>query len=185
MTAEPPLWISRLELPLEPAAVHRARVHVRDTLGAWDVEASAIDDAELIVSELATNAVRHVEPPEGGGHFVLTLCRLPTTLRICLADEDPRPPVVRKPTDDGTGGRGLFLVSELSDYWGWRFPRPEEGAGKAVLAELRLTQPPAGEAKTGWDTGRVPPIPAADPFTRIHVRPAVREAIPGGPYVCA
>ncbi|MBD0739324.1 ATP-binding protein [Streptomyces sp. CBMA29] len=169
MTTEPPLWISRLELPLEPAAVHAARAHTRRTLSAWEVKDDVIDDAELIVSELATNSVQHVRSPEGGGsHFVLTLCRLPTTLRICLADEDPRPPVVREPTDDGTGGRGLFLVSELSDGWGYRFPRPEEGEGKAVLAELRLAQRPPGAAENGWDAGPVPPIPAADPFARVR-----------------
>lgn len=175
---EPPLRISRLELPLEAAAVHLARAHTRDTLSGWAVQADVIDDAELIVSELATNAVQHVQLPEGGGHFVLTLCRLPTTLRICLADEDPRPPVVREPTDDGTGGRGLFLVSELSERWGCRFPRPGEGAGKAVLAELRLTQPSHGEAESAWDTGPVPPIPAAHPF-------AVREVVQGGSFVHA
>lgn len=184
-TVEPPLWLSRLELPFEPAAVQQARTHTSSTLRDWAVKPNVIDNAELIVSELATNAVRHSKRPETGGRFVLTLCHLPKTLHIYVADDDPRPPVMRQPTDDGTGGRGLLLVNELSDCWGYSFPRPDEGTGKAVFAELRLVEPSPGDKEAAWDASPMPPIPDANPFTRARILSALREVIRGGPFVYA
>jgi anti-sigma regulatory factor (Ser/Thr protein kinase) len=159
MTVGTPLWTDRLELPLEPAAVHEARSHTEDTLSEWGVTGGVVEDALLIVSELATNAVRHSKPPQSGGQFVLTLCHLPKALQIYLADGDPQPPVMQEPTDDGTGGRGLILVNELSDKWGLRGPAPDEGPGKAVWAELCLAEPSliacAHEVAVRWDLGPI------------------------------
>jgi anti-sigma regulatory factor (Ser/Thr protein kinase) len=185
MTTEPPLWISRRELPLEPAAVHQAREHTRATLRDWAVPPDIIDDAELIVSELATNAVRHSQQPESGGQFVLTLCRLPRALNLYVYDDDPRPPVMRTTTDDDTDGRGLFLVGQLGDDWGCLFPRPDEGTGKAVMAMLRLGPVEPGEKDAPWDAHPMPPVPDANPWTRARIMTALREVIYGGPFIYA
>jgi len=183
MTTEPPLWLSRLELPLEPAAVHDAREHTRATLHDWDMTASVIDDAELIVSELATNAIRHSKSPEFGGQFVLTLCRLPRALNLYVYDDDPQPPVMRTAADDDTDGRGLFLVGTLADDWGCLFPQPYEGTGKAVMAEFRLGSVQPGEESAPWDATPMPPIPEGNPFTRARIMTALREVIYGGPFI--
>ena len=185
-TAEPPLWLNRRELPLELSAVPKARRHARQTLRDWGLEADIVENAELIVSELATNAVRHSERPPAGGRFVLTLIHLPETLQIYLADTDPRPPVALRPAEDATGGRGLLLVGELSDRWGIRLPTPDQGTGKAVVAELRLAGPSSGDAAANWDAGGpMPPIPDADPFTRARILTSLRDVVRGGPLVYA
>lgn len=183
LSDESPFWTRRLELPLEPAAVHVARAHAQATLSEWAIEPGVIEDALLIVSELATNAVRHSQPPESGGQFVLTLIHLPETLQIYLADDDPRPPVMQHPAENATGGRGLLLVSELSAMWGCRLPLPGQGSGKAVVAELRLVESSPGEAATAWDAGPMPPIPVANPFTRARVLSSIGRRFQAGEQV--
>jgi anti-sigma regulatory factor (Ser/Thr protein kinase) len=185
VTSNPPLWLSRLELPLEPAAVHEARAHTRATLHDWGMAASVIDDAELIVSELATNAIRHSKPPESSGQFVLTLCRLPRALNLYVYDDDPQPPVMRAASDDDTDGRGLFLVGQLGDDWGYLFPRPDEGTGKAVMATLRLGPVEPGEKSAPWDAHPMPPVPDSNPWTNARIMTALREVIHGGPFIYA
>jgi anti-sigma regulatory factor (Ser/Thr protein kinase) len=99
----------RWELGRTIAAAGEARAHVlryRDTLGedGWQ-------RARLLVSELATNAVRH-----GVGRIELRVTRTPTGLRFTVGDEGGRHPTPRTPGDDG--GFGLHLVDDLSDRWG-------------------------------------------------------------------
>lgn len=58
MSPEP--FTSRLELTAQTDAVRWARRHTRDVLSAWQVPSNHVDTAALAVSELVTNAVRHV-----------------------------------------------------------------------------------------------------------------------------
>lgn len=99
----------RWELERTTRAAGEARAHVdrhRDALGedAWR-------RARLLVSELATNAVRH-----GRGRIELRLSATADGLHVCVADEGGGRPVARTPGDDG--GHGLHLVADLSDRWG-------------------------------------------------------------------
>ncbi len=114
--------------PLEPdtAAIRRARKTVSDQLWAWGLS-SIVDDAELITSELVTNAIEH-----GGGVVELRLAALPHKVRISVIDASPATPKVT--TDRGlqVGGRGLAMVEKLATDWGH-----EAGPdGKEVWAEL-------------------------------------------------
>jgi hypothetical protein len=88
-------------------------------------------------------------------------------------------------TEDGTGGRGLILIDELSDCWDCRFPNPGQGTGKAVLAELRLVELSPGGTEAAWNANPMPPIPAANPFTKDRILSAAREVIRGGPFIYA
>ncbi|MEV6316046.1 SpoIIE family protein phosphatase [Streptomyces sp. NPDC051776] len=133
------------KLPTEPKSVARARELTREQLTAWGLE-QLVDTAELLVSELVTNALRYgagIPLGEPGGEIRLRLL-LDTTLVCEVWDGGLVQPRRRRARDTDEGGRGLQLVGLLSAGWGSRrTPR-----GKTVWFELVL---PDGET------------PAADP----------------------
>ncbi len=90
------------------------------------------DTAELLVSELVTNAVRYADAPIG-----LRLM-LDEVLRVEVADPLPDPPRQRRAARTDEGGRGLELVHSLADNWGTRV----EGEGKVVWFEQSLPMSP-------------------------------------------
>ena len=116
-------WTVAPELP----AVARARRTVRATLGDWGLSRLG-DTAELLTSELVTNALRYADGP-----ISVRLLR-DRTLLCEVHDESEIVPRLRAVSDDDDGGRGLHLVKELSDRWGTR----RTTAGKTVWFELRL-----------------------------------------------
>jgi anti-sigma regulatory factor (Ser/Thr protein kinase) len=106
--------------PGRAAEVGHAREFVRGVLGAdWP----ALDDVLLMVSEIASNAVRHTASADEGGSFDLTVSVTDDTLRVAVADRggSSQP---RLPDDDEdelgvlTGGRGLLIVDALASSWG-------------------------------------------------------------------
>jgi anti-sigma regulatory factor (Ser/Thr protein kinase) len=98
----------------DPPSISRARHEIESALSNALVDASAVGDVMLLVSELATNAVRHTETDE----FEVRLRVLPDRLRIEVWDDgDGFEPVVA-PSDDGSGGYGLFLLDRIADRWG-------------------------------------------------------------------
>ncbi|WP_370963649.1 ATP-binding protein [Amycolatopsis sp. cg9] len=103
------------------------RRFTRLTLRAWANSAVA-DDAQLLVTELVTNALRH-----GRGRPVLRLVVTGGQIRIEVFDDDPALPV-RRPAD-ADGGWGLALVERLSSAWGTR----RHGRGKVVWCALPAT----------------------------------------------
>ena len=96
--------------------------------GIADRDGDLVDTAVLLVSELATNAVRHAS-----GRFRLTLFAAHGVLRCEVGDTGCREPRVR---DTAAGaeesGRGMFLVDALARRWGCR----RDGPGKTVWFEL-------------------------------------------------
>ena len=114
-------------LDSEPATVARARKVVGDQLWGWGL-ASVVEDAELVTSELVTNALRH-----GTEAVELRLTALPDRVRICVLDTNTDD-VPRLLANDGLteGGRGLNLVQRLCLNWGHEVG-PD---GKQVWAEL-------------------------------------------------
>ncbi|MFC1412787.1 SpoIIE family protein phosphatase [Streptacidiphilus sp. N1-12] len=115
-----------------PTAASRARRLVRSVLVEWSLVA-LLDTAELLVSELVTNAVRYSEAPIG-----LRLSRTGRTLLVEVSDPLPDPPLERVSAGTDEGGRGLQLVHQLADSWGTR----AEGAGKVVWFEQALPAAP-------------------------------------------
>ncbi|MFI6818724.1 ATP-binding protein [Nonomuraea sp. NPDC050328] len=96
-------------------SILEARRFVSAFLGAWPT----LDDAILIVSELATNAIRHSHSGRPGGRFVVTLEVVGSSLRVEVRDEGgPRRPMLFPLCTTEPGGRGLAIVSELSAKWG-------------------------------------------------------------------
>jgi anti-sigma regulatory factor (Ser/Thr protein kinase) len=110
-------------IPAHERAVRDARRLVDTTLRRWAAPPRVVDDLVLIVSELAANAVLHGRPP-----IQLRLRRTQTHVVLELHDTAPYLPRKQRPTPDDEHGRGLQLVSSLSDRWGTR-PTAD---GKAV-----------------------------------------------------
>jgi anti-sigma regulatory factor (Ser/Thr protein kinase) len=111
----------------EPAAPRQARRFVTETLGYWSCQ-RLVDDANLLTSELVTNAVLHARTT-----VELTVCRTDGGVRVEVADDDPER-VERTPArrTHATTGRGLAMVAALSDHWGVTLAR----SGKSVWFEL-------------------------------------------------
>jgi anti-sigma regulatory factor (Ser/Thr protein kinase) len=121
----------------DPTAVAEVRVALRELLRrrSWGEEDQA-HIAELLTSELATNALVHTDRDAevtatlvGGRQAV---AQAADRLRVEVRDFVARHPVLRKPDSEGTNGRGLLLVQSLADAWGVR----PLGAGKVVWFEL-------------------------------------------------
>jgi anti-sigma regulatory factor (Ser/Thr protein kinase) len=113
----------------DPAALREVRRFVRRHLGS-SLDESMLEDAEIVVSELATNALWHACSP-----FRVTLAIGADAVRISVRDAAFDPPIRRAPGDVLVGGRGIELVASLSRAWG----TSEEPDGKTVWAELART----------------------------------------------
>lgn len=148
-----------VRFPTHPHSIRTARSLVVDALRAWGLGALA-DDARLVVSELATNAVLH----SGGRTFELSVARSGQAVRIAVGDDGavPAAAVVRRSRPAGatttalrpetTTGRGLGIVEELTSAWGVQV----DGAVKWVWAELS-----AGDARPDRPAERPAAAPAS------------------------
>jgi anti-sigma regulatory factor (Ser/Thr protein kinase) len=128
LTGIGPEDVAEWRLPLDVAEVRRARAAVREQLHAWGL-ARLADNAELMVGELVTNAVRHSHrrPVE------LRLVRGDTLL--CEVDDDDHElPTLLSAGPGDLKGRGLRVVSTLAREWGAN----RTTSGKSVWFELTL-----------------------------------------------
>ncbi|KAF4407746.1 MULTISPECIES: ATP-binding protein [Streptomyces] len=123
---------SRFELSATDSAPALARRHTRTALSAWRVPEDTRTVAELLVSELVTNAVQHGSGG-GGEPLALELERDGPLLHLRVSDSSGRPPVAVAPEESAESGRGLTIVAALSKEWGHRLL---PGGGKTVWCEL-------------------------------------------------
>ena len=114
--------------PAIPQSVHAARRFATDTLA--DSPEQALEAVELMVSELATNCIRHERMS-----FYVTISRAPREVRVEVTDSGSGMPTIRSPGPNDPSGRGLQIVDMLSDEWGIE---PEVPAGKTVWFSLAL-----------------------------------------------
>jgi anti-sigma regulatory factor (Ser/Thr protein kinase) len=123
------------ELPARAASVAEARAHVRRLVGRWRLCDDVCGAAQLVISELVTNAVLHA----GAGPIVCRLAPRPHGVRLEVRDQGGAYGVpirtVAGPEDEC--GRGLGLVAALSDAWGTE----PSGAGFAVWATIGVSRP--------------------------------------------
>jgi anti-sigma regulatory factor (Ser/Thr protein kinase) len=87
-----------------------------------------LDDARLVVTELATNAIVHA-----GSAFLVLAQVHESGVRVSVSDNSPIRPAVRGSDPLALSGRGLQLVQALSDDWGVEVT----AEGKTVWADLR------------------------------------------------
>ncbi|MEV6251556.1 SpoIIE family protein phosphatase [Streptomyces sp. NPDC051742] len=115
--------VAEWDVPRDPAAVSPVRNACARKLAEWGLEDISFG-AELILSELITNAVRYgIEP--------IQVRLLHSTSLICeVSDGSSTSPHIRRASDTDEGGRGLFLVAQYAEKWGTRYsPR-----GKTIWA---------------------------------------------------
>lgn len=116
-----------LDLPQALTSARQARAFVSEKVMEWELE-QLLDDALLVASELAANAVTHADSP----------CRIrlslnPATLRIDVLDTGVGTPEPQPASSTEEHGRGLHLVAALTTAWGLEVL---PGEGKLVWAEL-------------------------------------------------
>ncbi|MGW0838651.1 SpoIIE family protein phosphatase [Streptomyces sp. NPDC002787] len=122
-----PRRIATWDLPADPARVSEVRAAALRQLADWGLDEAAFA-AELMLSELVTNAVRH-----GAGPIRVRL--LHDRSLICeVSDTSNTAPHLRRAATTDEGGRGLFLVAQLSQSWGTRYTQE----GKVIWAECGL-----------------------------------------------
>jgi anti-sigma regulatory factor (Ser/Thr protein kinase) len=136
-------WPLSTSLPLGalPGATPCARLHARAVLHEWGMDDLA-EAAELIVSELVTNAVRASTAPDGSPRYdgtgmpvvVLRLASDRFKLLVEVWDVIPGAPATGHPGPDDESGRGLILVAAECDRWSWQ--SVPGWPGKVVWAEL-------------------------------------------------
>ncbi|SEE64208.1 PAS domain S-box-containing protein [Streptomyces sp. 3213] len=122
--------VASWDVPVDPAAVAETRRRASDRLASWGLEEAAFV-TKLVISELVTNAIRY-----GSAPIHLRLIKDETL--ICeVSDGSSTSPHLRRARVFDEGGRGLFLVAELTQRWGTRHTR----TGKTIWAEQFLSTP--------------------------------------------
>ncbi|MEU2715649.1 SpoIIE family protein phosphatase [Streptomyces sp. NPDC007205] len=124
----PPDDVASWSLPPEPASAARARALTSAKLNEWGLEHLAFT-TELIASELVTNVYRYASGPA-------TLRLIRERCLVCeVSDSSHTSPHLRRARTTDEGGRGLFLVAQMTERWGTRYTRE----GKTVWTEQSLT----------------------------------------------
>ncbi|ANP56854.1 histidine kinase [Streptomyces griseochromogenes] len=130
-----PAQVAEWDVPRDPAAVAPVRTACVRRLTEWGLEQVAFT-AELILSELITNAVRYGAEP-----ITVRLLRTVSaggpaagTLIFEVADGSSTSPRLRRAKVTDEGGRGLFLVARFAERWGTRYTP----TGKVIWAERPL-----------------------------------------------
>lgn len=122
----------RFQLPAQGASVAAARRRVRSRVPVWGFCEDTCDAAELVMSELFTNALVHT-----GSEQILCVLRAeePRTLYVEVADQGggSAGPAPRQAGAEDEGGRGLALVRAMAAAWG---DRPGLNGGRVVWAQL-------------------------------------------------
>jgi hypothetical protein len=143
----------------EAESARRAREFTRVTLQDWGL-AGCCDVAELVVSELVTNSLRHgllsAQWMPGEHPIGLTILRRDPYLVCMVTDPGSKRPIRIESGAGAEGGRGLQVVESCSVRWGWQ---PVSGEGKVVWALLQLRQlrqTPAGPGSAVSCGVRVP-----------------------------
>ncbi|MFY1677909.1 MULTISPECIES: ATP-binding protein [unclassified Streptomyces] len=133
-------WEYSLYVPNDPRAVTVGRRTLRLILTVHGMTLRA-DVAELLATELITNAVRHTQGPAA-----LRVRWAGGVLRIGAWDGDPQPPeAMPEPRNPALleGGRGLAMVRACADGWGWQPLSRFGNRGKCVWCELGTGEPEA------------------------------------------
>lgn len=169
MTASRNLTVKEGNLSPELESVVAARQIVLSAVESWKLSQGVGDDAALVASELATNAVLHARTS-----FMVSVSRLGSGVRVEVFDRNSVLPeaAAGRPEDllsiRSMTGRGLPLVAAISDRWGCDL----RGQGKVVWAEVgtgRLRVDPS-------PSPAFPPQPARPKLSDAAAAAGIKEA---------
>jgi serine/threonine-protein kinase RsbW len=116
-------------LPDGPEGASFARRAMARAADLWRLDREMTETALLLVSELATNAIRHGRPP-----VRMSLRWERNRLRVEVTDSSPALPQLSRTGPDQIGGRGLQIVQLLAARWG--ASTSSRRLGKTVWFEL-------------------------------------------------
>ncbi|MDP9418253.1 MAG: ATP-binding protein [Actinomycetota bacterium] len=106
---------AQLALRPTPRAPAQARATAKAVLLEWGIDAAeTLDVAELVISELVTNAIRHA----GSAGALLLHLEMSGGLLIAVADGSAIEPIAQELNDSSESGRGMSIVAALADSWG-------------------------------------------------------------------
>ena len=109
----PPQVRRHHDLPMHPSAAASGRMLVREACTAWAVPPDVCETAEMVASELVSNAVEHAHTTSR-----LTITYTGAVVRVSVRDYRPTPIPRPRPIDIGAHrGRGLHLVAALAQAW--------------------------------------------------------------------
>lgn len=146
--SHPAQWPLRNEMEFAclPSAARWARKHTRDMLLRWNLPHLA-DNAELLVSELATNAYKAAGVDVDLHGYTALIGVPPIQMRLVsdyhrllieVWDHSPEPPTTKQADLEAECGRGLYMVDALSSRWNYYHPAT---GGKIVWCELIADHP--------------------------------------------
>lgn len=148
------------------ASIGRARRFAVDALR--DADPEVVDAVAVMVSELATNSVRHA-----ASDFVVSVDCDAELIRVAVADAGDRLPSLRTPEPGEHSGRGLQIVRALADEWG--VSENVAGPGKTVWFVLATRASSAQRAGSTSSTSSSPRVRRPDP-ERTAARPPSSDA---------
>ncbi len=119
----------------ERSAVTAARRFALESLAGQQQSAETIETVELMVSELASNCVRHTD-----SDFDIAIEVVPGAIRVAASDSGSGEPVMRRASPADISGRGLAIVDMLASSWG--VEASASGPGKRVWFKLAADAPP-------------------------------------------
>lgn len=167
----------RIALAPVPESARAAREFTVATLRMWHLD-TLTEDAVVVASELATNAIRHGTPAamgdgrgdSGSGRVELSLCLQASRLICVVTDQTGTPPTLAAGGPDAESGHGLQIVEALAVAWGWTILGTGE---KAVWAALELPGPAEAAGGPPAENAR-----SASPAAVRDMRAAGRAADP-------
>lgn len=124
-----------IDVAVDGSGPRQARRFVAEVLRRWGIRESCVHDAQLLTTELVTNALIHARSPS-----TVTVVRdAVDSVRVEVADHNPAMPTPREWGPDAVTGRGLHIVDRLSRAWG--VTPDASGEGKVVWFELHVEAP--------------------------------------------
>ena len=173
----------RIGLAPVPESARAAREFTVATLRKWQLD-TLTEDAVVIASELATNAIRHGTPAATGdatdgsvsGRVELSWCLQASRLICVVTDQTGTPPALAAGGPEAESGHGLQIVGALAIAWGWTILGTGE---KAVWAALELPGPADAAVKGDGEAEQA--ARSASPAAVRDMRAAGRAADPGRP----
>lgn len=141
-----------IEFGALPGAVPSARLHARLVLAEWGLSGLS-ELAEIVVSELVTNAVAASRSLEWVFPVRLWLLSDRARVLITVWDANPRLPARLDANELAESGRGLHLVDAIASGWD-AYPTPQAG-GKVVRAVVRAELQPMQHSALSEEPGKV------------------------------